>query len=374
MADAMTAEIVKRSEMRHSQAARDGRAAVSSAAAGTAQAIPAARADPAAPSRSRSSARAGSPLPGTIARSDAERMFDTFLYAKAPSRQKPKKLYDVNAQSIAQRLEKQKAKEAAPATARKGLSDGAKLVVAFGLLILIGTGLGFAIPEATRIAKVDVAGMESVSQDEIVQALQLGPEANLVNADIRAMEERILSNPKIDEAKISRSFPDRLFIQLTERTPVACVFVSDGTGTRPVAVDGDGVAFAYMDTMPAAKKLPVLSGIRFENFAPGQKLPAMLLPLLGDMAGLSGGDSRVLDAFSEIKVEKVGDSGADILLYPADRPIPVRMSARLTQSGLSSALLVLDILAARPDAASIEEIDFRTGTIVYRTKEAHTDR
>lgn len=59
-----------------------------------------------------------------------------------------------------------------------------------------------------------------------------------------------------------------------------------------------------------------------------------------------------------------------MLLYPSGKNVPVRMPARLTRASLGSALLVLDILAGRQGAEKIEEIDFRTGTIVYRNKEA----
>ncbi|MCE5255372.1 MAG: FtsQ-type POTRA domain-containing protein, partial [Spirochaetaceae bacterium] len=289
--------------------------------------------------------------------------------ASGRSRQKPGKMYDQNAQAIDRTLsDRRKAEKAAAVSKPRG--QATKLILALGIIVVLGIGLYFAIPEVTRIQKVTVNGRAGMSEQEIVDALQLTAEVNLVNADLPAMESRILSNPKAASVHISRGFPDRLVIDLTERKPVACVLVSDAAGTRPIAIDVEGVAFAAMDEMSGARKVPILSGIRFENFRPGQRLPSFLQPLLSDIAVLLEENPSVLDAFSEIKVEKIADSDAELVLYPNGKNVPVRMPLRLTKTNLGSALLVLDILSGRPDADMIQELDFRSGTIVYRTKEA----
>jgi len=220
------------------------------------------------------------------------------------------------------------------------------------------------------VKAVGVDGMKNVLQKEILEALSLSEEVNLINADIPAMKARILANPKVASVNIGRAFPDKLMIRLEERRAVACVLVTEALGTRSVALDKEGVAFAYMDTIASAGRLPVLSGIRFEQFSPGQRLPEYLRPLLKDIAELSELSPSPLEAFSEIRIEKISESEAELLLYPSGKNVPVRMPARLTRASLGSALLVLDILAGRQGAEKIEEIDFRTGTIVYRNKEA----
>lgn len=316
----------------------------------------------------RSTARLESKLPGAnaapIGVRAKPRLADT---PQVIARQKPKKLYDQKAASLAKAVADRKA---APVEKKKLLSDNAKLGVALVLILAIGAGLYFSVPEVTRIAKVTVNGMSAVSEREIIDALLLSPEVNIVNADVPAMESRIMENPKIASASIVRAFPDGLVVNLSERAAVACVLVNEEIGTRSIAIDSEGVAFAYMDSIAPEKKLPVLSGIRFESFVPGQRLPDYLLPLLGDIAELSRDGQSPLDAFSEIKIEKISDSEAELLLYPTGRSVPVRMPARLTKASLGSVLLVLDILAGRQGTDTIDEIDFRTGTIVYRTKEA----
>ncbi|HEY9055369.1 MAG TPA: FtsQ-type POTRA domain-containing protein [Rectinemataceae bacterium] len=292
----------------------------------------------------------------------ADRLDDLLILSRP--KQKASRIYGRSAKKLAQRAQA----SAKPEASRR--SEIAKLVLAFGLLSALGIGLSFVLPEVTRIAHVSIQGMKTISEAEILQALDLSPELNLLNADTMAMKSRILANPKIEAVSIRRIFPEALSIDIVERKAIACVLVTEELGTRSIAIDPSGVAFAYLDQIQDHARLPVLSGIRFENFQPGQSLPAFLLPLLGDIAELQKLDPSPLAAFSEIKVEKISDSEAELLLYPTGKGIPIRMPSRLRAADLNSALLVLDILEARKGAEEAEEVDFRTGTIVYKTKEA----
>lgn len=299
----------------------------------------------------------------------------------ARTKVKPKKLYDQRAASITKTLAARAAIASRASSAARAAENGDKrrlsvnfkLFIAFLLVMALGAGLYFSVPEVTRVNKVTVRGMTNTTEKEIVEALMLTQDINLVNADIPAMESRILANPKVAAARISRAFPDQLVVDLSERKAVACVLVNEEIGTRSIVLDEEGVAFAYRDSIAVENRLPVLSGIQFTNFAPGQRLPEYLRPLLADIALLSKERPSPLEAFSEIKIEKISDSEAELLLFPTGKSIPIRMPARLTKAGLGSALLVLDILAGRQAAEKVEEIDFRTGTIVYRTKEAQSD-
>jgi cell division protein FtsQ len=335
----------------------------------------------------RSTARRETGLAGTSARSGSQRatgLTRSSQIPEWPQAHSPQarstagrkgreyaKLYNRDAAKISGTLAERKS-EAPRSGGRRKPGSNAKLLIALVLLVALGTGLYIALPEVTLIKTVSVNGMNNTRESEILQALALEEGASLVDVDIPAMEARIGTNPKIAEVHIRRSLPDSLVVNLVERVGVACLLVNEELGTRSIAVDAQGVAFAYMDNLTAQGKLPVLSGIRFERFVPGQRLPEFLTPLLKDIEALSGEKPSLLDAFSELKIVRVSDSEAELLLFPAGKTVPVRMPARLSRASLGSVLLVLDILSSRQDAGSVQEIDFRTGTIVYRTKEAHS--
>jgi len=315
----------------------------------------------------------------TIRRETAVPGSSSGLRAKAPGRGiaqpsrtgkasvQPVRILSAQDQKIVARADRAKEK------ARRRVGYGIRTLVA---LVLVGglCAIGYyGVPEATRITKVKVSGMKVVNEADVVAALALTPDVNLVNADIAAMKARIAADPRVASVRIGRVLPDGLSIALTERSPVAAVLIEEGGGSRQVLVDSEGVAYAYAESSLAAASsaagLPVLSGIRFENFKPGQRLPSYLTPLMGDIARIGSEKPALLSAFSEIRVVKLADNEAELLLYPLHRAIPIRMPPALDADKLVSALLLVDILSGREGSAGIEEIDFRTGTVVYRTKE-----
>jgi cell division protein FtsQ len=60
----------------------------------------------------------------------------------------------------------------------------------------------------------------------------------------------------------------------------------------------------------------------------------------------------------------------EILLYPANYRLPVRLRPVLNPELLKSMMLVLDVVEGRGLSSTISELDLRSDTFVYRTKEA----
>jgi hypothetical protein len=142
-----------------------------------------------------------------MARASTLRGSGNLLYlarANQQARQKPKKLYDQNAAALSKGIS---ARE--KAAKKRGKNENVKLVLAFVLMIALGAGLSAALPQVTKVKAVGVDGMKNVLQKEILEALSLSEEVNLINADIPAMKARILANPKVASVNIGRAFPDK---------------------------------------------------------------------------------------------------------------------------------------------------------------------
>lgn len=316
----------------------------------------------------RSTARRESSTPGISSRAKSE-SFENRVRAipLKPFPTKHEKLYDRNAEKLAASAQRH-ARELERKAEQKKMN--ARLGIALAIILCLSLALFFAIPEVTRITKVSVRGMQTVSETDVVSALGLSSEIHLFNANIAEMEKRISADPRIASVRIQRVLPDKLVVNLAERVPVAVILHTDEFGTQSLVVDREGVVFGKLDGTAQSSLLPVLSGIRFEQFTPGQRLPSMLLPLLADLDRLEKNDASLLNAFSEIKIMKVSEDDAELVLYPVTHAIPIRTQMKLDKAMLGEALLVLDILASRKGTEKIQEIDFRTGTIVYRVKEA----
>ncbi len=96
-------------------------------------------------------------------------------------------------------------------------------------------------------------------------------------------------------------------------------------------------------------------------------MPLFLNPLLADLARLRAQAPALLDSISEIRVVKRSFDGYELVLYPAYRSVRVRIGSQLNEDVLRYMMLLLDVLASK--GIDTDELDFRTGTAAYRTKE-----
>lgn len=91
--------------------------------------------------------------------------------------------------------------------------------------------------------------------------LAVRPNASLMELDLEQLRRRLLSEPQVLTATLTRSFPDRLIVTLTERTPVARVMADVEGEVRALLVAKDGVMFTGEGHDPiAVAGLPLIEG------------------------------------------------------------------------------------------------------------------
>lgn len=264
-----------------------------------------------------------------------------------------------------------KLSEAIKPTAKPKKRAVSKMLLAFIALCLLGASAAITLPRFARIESVRIAGLETLTEKAIVSVLGNIADHSLFTLDLNEIEKAIEANPRVASAKVSRILPSTLSIDIKERSAVASIAISTPQGAQLVLVDGEGFAFAAIDTEDSRNpELPVVSGVHFEQFNPGQRMPDMLLPLFASLSSIREGTPVLLKAFSEIKVEKISESTIELLLYPVHMKTAVRMPLMFDADALRNALVVLDILRSRGLGNQPSEIDFQSGTVVYQEKEA----
>jgi cell division septal protein FtsQ len=112
----------------------------------------------------------------------------------------------------------------------------------------------------------------------LAQALALPSRATLTQLDLVALRARLLADPQIVNATLTRNFPDRLIVQVTERAPVARVMTQAMGLQRMLLVSRDGVIYegkCYDQAMLAT--LPWLDGVEIApqgaGFTPIEGMP-----------------------------------------------------------------------------------------------------
>jgi len=265
-------------------------------------------------------------------------------------------------------------------TGRRGERGLGILLASLALALLLAAAF-LVLPPTLRVKRLEVRGNTMMSADEVRQASLMHETEYLFSANTAAMERALLQCPEVSSARVERVFPDALRISIVERAPVALVLVESEGRTEPVYLDSRGVAFAFASKAassaarsPALQsgELPLLTGFKFQDFRLGTALPREYAPILASLASIEASSPALLGAFSEIKVVKPPYGEPELLLYPLHYRVPVRTGPALNEATLRSIILVLDVLGSRGLSNTLAEIDFRTGTVVYRIKEGQS--
>jgi cell division protein FtsQ len=247
----------------------------------------------------------------------------------------------------------------------------AAIVLSVALAVELVWFLG--VTPCLPFARVEVKAIDGLSQETILRTAGIGEKASFITVNATAAEHALEALPLVESARVVKRFPDRLSIEITKRTAVAIALAVVDGRTVPIAFDRFGVVFNVgtgnaASALIAESKGPVISGMVFERPSPGVRLPSFLDGFLSDLERLRRESPALLDALSEIRVQKRAYDGYELLLYPSKYPVRVRIGAELNEEVLRYMMLVLDVLASKGIEA--DEIDFRTGTAAYRAKEA----
>lgn len=260
-------------------------------------------------------------------------------------------------------------REAAASAGRGGILG---FLAAGAAALALAAAAALLVPPALRVTRYDISGNASMTREDVLSAALIHEKEYFFSLDAERVRAAVAADPRVASASVSKRFPNGLRILVRERAAVAVALVSiDG---RPSAayIDSEGVAFAEA-TAGQASSVPVLSGLRFEGFRIGTRLPPALFGLVSSLGEIGATEPALLSSISEIRiVSPAGGGAAELLIYPLSQRIPVRAGATLDAATLRSIILVLDVLGTRGLAASVQEIDFRTGTVVYRSKEGPT--
>lgn len=257
---------------------------------------------------------------------------------------------------------------------------GALVLVAAALALAAGAAL--ILPSFLRITRYEIEGISTMTREEVLSAALVHEREFLFSIEPARVRAALEADPRVARAEVSRLFPNGLHISVTERKPVAALLVEADGIQRLAYLDAAGVAFALaypggasslVGVYPSPEGLPVLSGIRIENFRAGARLPAELAPILASLGRIESDEPALLAAFSEIRVARSRFGETELLLYPLRHRVPVRVGSTLSARDLRAIILVLDVMGSRGLGASVSEIDFRTGTVVYRGKEGQSD-
>ena len=91
--------------------------------------------------------------------------------------------------------------------------------------------------------KVTVTGQKEYTAEEIARLLLPMNSTSWFDFDVDQAVALLSSEAGIDHVVVEKRFPDKIFVNVSEREPVAVTFVMDKGSTKPVQIDKNGVLF-----------------------------------------------------------------------------------------------------------------------------------
>lgn len=147
---------------------------------------------------------------------------------------------------------------------------GSALRLGFGLLLVIGTSLSVAYSvrhyalTSPRFAvhEVHLSGGKRVSPAQAQKQAGVALGQNVFALDTALAERKLLDNPWVAEARITRDLPRTLRIEIREREPVALAVFSD----RLYLVTAEGEPFKALEPGDPAD-YPIITGVSVEGLS-----------------------------------------------------------------------------------------------------------
>jgi cell division protein FtsQ len=122
--------------------------------------------------------------------------------------------------------------------------------------------------EMFQIAGVDVKGMKQVSEADLRQIADVFTGKNIFRVDLETAVRSARENPWVQDVRIYRRLPNRISMEVTERTAFALL----DTGTGRYVMDNEGVVVDKVaNNSASAWQLPVVV-VRNYHARPGQQV------------------------------------------------------------------------------------------------------
>ncbi|UZJ23524.1 FtsQ-type POTRA domain-containing protein [Rhodococcus antarcticus] len=126
------------------------------------------------------------------------------------------------------------------------------LVVLVALLVVVLGAVAWFSP-LLSVRSVTVQGETVVTEQQVLDALDVPAGTRLVGLDLAAAAARVAALPRVASATVDRTLPSRVAVTVVERTAVAWVAAADGQHL----LDASGVDYAVEAPAPGVPRLAV---------------------------------------------------------------------------------------------------------------------
>lgn len=223
----------------------------------------------------------------------------------------------------------------------------------------------FIVIPTTTAYSVSIDGINNVDSAELHSILTKTCGTNWLQFDTTRAASALLSISSIESATVQKTFPNQIMVTIKERTPVAMALATINNRTVPVQVDSNGVIFSAVDAS-VTSNLPLITGLRIENYYKGMILDSKYHTLLQQIASINATNPEYFGVISEIAIQPREYDNFELIIYPVHTQTRVLMDRNLNKDILEYMLIALDVVNSV--SPNVTEVDLRYGSISYKTE------
>lgn len=243
-----------------------------------------------------------------------------------------------------------------------------KLIFAILVLCVLVEAVFYKfIGPSLNAPKYSVNGNNNYGSVEIVEMLRPMNTKNWYDFNVESAASIISSASGIDTVSVHKVFPDKVYIDVTERQPVAMTFINQNGRSLAVHIDKTGVLFPeHTLNSVDVSSVPIISGLPVEHLTEGMRIPQKYRTLLDQISTIRSVGQKYFAAISEICVIPKEYGNYELVLIPAGSKIKVLTDRTLNEDALKYMMVALDVVNSID--RNVSEIDLRYGAVSYRKR------
>ncbi|MBI5892303.1 MAG: FtsQ-type POTRA domain-containing protein [Deltaproteobacteria bacterium] len=211
-----------------------------------------------------------------------------------------------------------------------------------------------------QIKEININDVKRVSKDEVLELAEIGLGDNIIAVDIAEIKKRIKKHPWVETVKVNRKMPDKLLIDIKERTAAALINLDS-----LYLIDNSGSIFKRASIEDDVDLPVITTDVAKEEIEDDERASSLIIEAIDLIGLLNGREKFGLDMVSEIKIDTV----YGLTLYAMDSGTRIEIGS----NNLQEKLLMFDRVFQEfgSSFSGIESVDLNYGKkVVVRLRDA----
>jgi cell division protein FtsQ len=168
-----------------------------------------------------------------------------------------------------------------------------------------------------QVQRIEITGIQRLSRQQVLAVAGIGAQSNILSVNLSVTRKRLLADPWIADATVSRLIPSGLQLHITEQRPLALL---DMGGDQGFLINADGEVFKRQ--APASiDGLTRIEGLTHADLPVAGESPSKALEAVMSLLHLVGRPDSAVSIADIRRIRMDRDIGATIYTGKQDRAV-----------------------------------------------------